>query len=97
MGTNADTIKVGTAIGLNQHVIFQGDWQQVGSLARVPSKFDVREEFEIVVNVDLVKRTIAATINDTKLTAKLPEDIKEIRYLGYYVKGTSSEFAPLDY
>ena len=34
--------------------------------------------------------------NDRTLTFPLPEDIKQIRYFGPYVKGTSSAFAPIE-
>ena len=93
--TNAETVKVGTAIGLGQHVIFLGDWRQVGSLARVSRKFDAQQIFEAIVTVDLQARTVEATIDGSKLSAKLPADLEEIRYIGYHVKGTSTEFTPL--
>ena len=93
--TNADTVKVGTAIGMGQHVIFPGDWGQVGSMARLPRDFDTQQVFEATVSVNLRERTVQATIDNHKLSAKLPTDLKEIRYVGYYVKGTSTEFAPL--
>ncbi len=93
--TNADTVKVGTAIGMGQHVIFPGDWRQVGSLARLPRDFDTLQVFEAVVTVNLRERTVETTIDGNTLSAKLPADLTEVRYIGYYVKATSTEFTPL--
>ena len=93
--TNAATVKIGTAIGMGQHVIFQGDWQRVGSLAKAPADFDPLESFEVVVVVDLQKQIVRAAIDGKEFNAKLPDDLKEIRYLGFYAKDTSSEFGGL--
>jgi hypothetical protein len=52
--------------------------------------------FDLTLSVDLAKHSVTATINDRALTFPLPEDIKQIRYFGPYVKGTSSAFAPIE-
>ena len=94
--TNADTVKVGTAIGLGDHVAFQGDWGQVGSLAKVAGKFKPQELLQGRVTIDLATHTLVTTIQGTEFKAALPADLKEIRYLGYYTKGTTTEFSLLE-
>ncbi len=93
--TNAATVKMGTAIGMGQHVAFTGDWGAVGSLGKAAGDFQPLDTFELHATVDVQKRTINATINGKQIKASLPADLKEIRYLGFYVKGTSSEFGSL--
>ncbi|MCA9081569.1 MAG: sulfatase-like hydrolase/transferase [Planctomycetaceae bacterium] len=90
--SNAGTIKVGTAIGLGQHVAFQGDWSQLGNLAKVNADFRPTDDFELEVTINCAEHTLTATINGDKLTATLPNNLKQIEYVGYYTKQTSSRF-----
>ena len=89
-------LKAGTAIGMNANVLFPGSWENVagGAKSSMLAKKDSR--FDLTLTVDLAKRSVSATINDRTLTFPLPEDIKQIRYFGPYVKGTSSAFAPIE-
>lgn len=80
-------IKIGSAIGMNAHVIFNGDWNNVGNLAKTNAKFDPKQSFNYQITIDLNKQTI---------NAKLPKDFKQIQYLGYYAKGTSSAFSKIN-
>ncbi len=45
--------------------------------------------------MNLQERAVETTIDGNTLSAKLPADLKDVRYIGYYVKATSIEFAPL--
>ena len=93
---NDTLLKVGTAIGMNAHVLFLGSWDNVNSGAKSTMQAPTDSSFALTLAVDLAKRSVTATINDRTLTFPLPEDIKQIRYFGPYVKGTSSAFAPIE-
>ncbi len=92
---NADLWKAGTAIGMGTHVVFHGGWANAGSGGR-KAAFDPDKTFEALVEVDLVRRTCRLTVDGTTIDAKLPESLKEIAYYGYYVKGSSTAFSPVD-
>lgn len=93
--TNADTIKIGTAIGMSSHVAFQGGWGNVGSAAKVPATFEPLETFDIAITVDVAKHSAAAIINGEQVEFELPESLDQIGWYGFYVKGTESEFSEL--
>ena len=93
---NDTLLKVGTAIGMNAHVLFLGSWDNVNSGAKSTMQAPTDSSFDLTLSVDLAKHSVTATINDRALTFPLPEDIKQIRYFGPYVKGTSSAFAPIE-
>ena len=94
--TNAATIKIGTAIGMGQHVVFDGGWGNVGSRASQADSFEPLDEFELVVRIDLKRHQLTATIGDVELSASLPADLDELNYVGYYVKGTASNFTEVE-
>ncbi|MBN38774.1 MAG: N-acetylgalactosamine-6-sulfatase [Opitutae bacterium] len=93
---NDDLLKVGTAIGMNAHVLIPGSWENVRGGAKSSMLAKKDSTFELTLSVDLAKRSVTATINNRTLTFPLPDDIKQIRYFGPYVKGTSSAFAPIE-
>ena len=90
--SNASSVKVGTAIGLGQHVAFRGGWNQLGSLLQKKAKFDAAGTFELVLRFDMERHSAAVTINETNMTLKLPSEFKSIQYLGLYNKDTATEF-----
>ena len=93
---NDALLKAGTAIGMNAHVLFPGSWENVSGGAKSTMRAAKDSSFALTLAVDLAKRSVTATINDRALTFPLPEHIKQIRYFGPYVKGTSSAFAPIE-
>ena len=93
---NDALLKAGTAIGMNAHVLFPGSWENVSAGAQRAMRPNNISSFDITLAVDLAKRSVTATINERSLTFPLPEDIKQIRYFGPYVKATSSAFAPIE-
>ena len=93
---NDALLKAGTAIGMNAHVLFPGSWENVSGGAKSTMRAAKDSSFALTLAVDLAKRSVTATINDRALPFPLPEDIKQIRYFGPYVKGTSSAFAPIE-
>ena len=93
---NDALLKAGTAIGMNTHVLFPGSWENVSGGAKSTMRAAKDSSFALTLAVDLAKRSVTATINDRALTFPLPDDIKQIRYFGPYVKGTSSAFAPIE-
>jgi arylsulfatase A len=93
---NDALLKAGTAIGMNAHVLFPGSWENVSGGAKSSMRAAKDSSFALTLAVDLAKRSVTATINDRALTFPLPEHIKQIRYFGPYVKGTSSAFAPIE-
>ena len=93
--SNQETLKIGTAIGMNQHVAFSGGWQNVGNLARVDASFEPLDTFKVQVEFDLDRHVAIATINGSTVKASLPPALKEISWVGFYVKATESDFAEL--
>lgn len=91
--THADSLKIGTAIGMNQHVAFIGGWDNVGKTASKRSSFQASDTFEIEVQVDTVKGTATSVVNGQTFSFKLPENLKTIRYVGLYSKATATKFS----
>ncbi len=94
--TNADLIKAGTAIGKGTHEIFTGGWANAGSGAVLKANFEAKQKFTAHVVVDLAKRSVVLEINDHRLEQKLPEDLKEVKFIGLYTKATTSDFSPIE-
>lgn len=92
---NETLIKVGTAIGMGAHAIFQGGWGSLGAGAKLNVRFEKSKLFDATVVVDLDRQSVEATIDGARLTTKLPRELKRITHYGYYVKGTRSEFTPI--
>ncbi len=90
--TNQGSLKIGTAIGMNQHVVFEGGWNNVGSLAAKKIELKPGEVFELEVRLDMVNSKGKATINGTSFTFDLPRNLKTIRHVGLYNKATATEF-----
>lgn len=94
--TNSDSFKIGTAIGMNQHVAFEGGWNNVGSSASKKSSFKPTDVFSLEVRLDVARQTGTADINGVAFTFKLPDNLKTIRHIGFYNKATATEFtAPI--
>jgi arylsulfatase A len=91
--SNQQTLKIGTAIGMNQHVAFSGGWQNVGELAKVNADFEPLDTFQIQVEVDLDRHLAITKINGKTMEVALPAAWKEISWIGFYVKATESDFA----
>ncbi len=89
--TNTDSFKIGTAIGMNQHVAFAGGWGNVGSAAAKKASFADEDTFEMKLNV--AKRTGSAVINGSSFNVVLPPKLKSVEYVGFYAKATSTEFS----
>ncbi len=93
--TNDATIKIGTAIGLNQHSIFDGGWENLGRLTKVPAPGDQLQTWKITIIIRPGDRNVEVVINDRKMAVRLPPAAMPIRYLGFYNKQTETSFAPL--
>jgi len=91
--TNTDSFKIGTAIGMNQHVAFAGGWGNVGSAAAKKASFTERDTFEIEVKLNVAKGTGSAVINGSSFKFSLPPELKSVEYVGFYAKATSTEFS----
>lgn len=93
---NSASFKIGTAIGMNQHVAFTGGWNNVGSTAAQRSSFRASDTFAVEVHLDVVKQTATTVINGHSFAFQLPGNLKTIRYVGFYSKATATEFtAPI--
>ena len=90
--TNGASFKIGTAIGMNQHIAFAGGWGNIGNAGSQRATFAPDDTFEIAVSLDLSKRTGSAEINGVTLSFSLPRELKSIEYVGFYAKETSTEF-----
>ncbi|MEM0925448.1 MAG: hypothetical protein AAGJ83_05375, partial [Planctomycetota bacterium] len=91
--TNAASFKVGTAIGMNQHVAFEGGWANVGNAGKKKASFASDATFEVSITVDLSTRKGTAEINGTHLKFVLPPGLSAIEYVGIYAKATATEFS----
>jgi len=92
---NNALIKVGSAIGMGAHAVFQGSWGNMPA-GKTNAKFKADAVFDAEVTVDLKKRQVTAVIDGKKLSGKLPDSLKKITHYGYYVKATSSAFSPIE-
>jgi arylsulfatase A len=93
--TNNDLFKVGTAIGMNAHVGFAGDWGNVNTGAKTSARFDSAEVFKLEARINLKTGECIATVNGVGIDAELPEDLKSISYIGIYCKNTTSSFSEI--
>ena len=91
--TNEQLFKVGTAIGMNAHVGYAGDWGEVKRGATAPATFEPDELFELTVKLNVKTRECHAKINGTELDVELPADLKQIAYVGVFCKQTSTAFS----
>jgi arylsulfatase A len=91
--TNAASLKIGTAIGLHQHVAFQGGWANLGSAGQTGAKFAEDTLLELELKIDMKARKANATIMGSRLSIDLPADLKVIRHIGIFAKGTSTDFS----
>lgn len=90
--TNAGSVKIGTAIGMSQHVAFQGGWGNVGSAAARRVDLKPTDTFSLEVRLNLAEHTATAVINEARFTFRLPDDLKAVRHVGLYNKATVTEF-----
>ena len=90
--TNASSVKIGTAIGMNQHVAFVGGWGNVGKLAAKRVDLKPTDTFTLEVRLNLAKHTATTIINETTFTFQLPDNLKSIRYIGLYNKAAATDF-----
>lgn len=93
---NSVTLKIGTAIGMNRHVAFTGDWQNVGNQASVPADFQPTDLFEVDVDLDLKQHLAKVNINQATFEFRLPASMTKISWVGFYVKETESDFSNLE-
>ena len=91
--TNKDSFKIGTAIGMNQHVAFVGGWGNVGSAAAKKADFKAGDTFEVEVRLNVAQQTGSAVVNGSSFKFSLPPDLKSVNYVGFYAKATSTEFS----
>lgn len=82
-------------IGMHSHGIFQGPWANVRRGKTISASFAPDAKFDAVVTIDLDRHLASLVVDDATVESPLPADLKEIRYLGYYTKGTRSTFSPL--
>jgi arylsulfatase A len=94
--TNDALVKAGTAIGMGEHVVFDGGWGKVGSLGAAKGHFEVDDRFYATVTVDLGKRECVLKVGDKTLRGALPESLGEVRYYGVYTKATASAFSEIE-
>ncbi len=93
-GPTNSSVKIGSAIGGNQHVIFfngWGDWKE----KITPPDFDQSALFDLTVDVDVEKNAVRATINGHEMKSSLPDDFEKITHIGYYVRGGITAFSPI--
>lgn len=93
-GHGNTSIKIGSAIGGNQHVIFFNDWG--GWKDKItPPDYDQSALFELTVDVDLNKDLVRGTIDERIMESSLPEGFNKITHIGYYVRGSETMFNPI--
>lgn len=93
--SNGGTIKLGTAIGMGAHTIFDGGWGNVGNIVKQKADFEPLETFSIKINLNPSKRSGTMMVNGKTYPFDWPAELKKIEWIGFYVKGTRSEFSEI--
>ena len=92
---NGKLMKGGALIGQQKYALFQGpfiNWQKTKT---VPYEHGEGKVFDVAVAIDVPKKTVTMTIDGVEMKSPLPDDIKEIRYIGYAVKQAHSAFSKI--
>ncbi|MEO0416250.1 MAG: sulfatase-like hydrolase/transferase, partial [Verrucomicrobiota bacterium] len=96
-GTKNDQLfKAGSLIGMGKHVAFDGTWVNTSIGATKSAQFDPNDTFEAEVTIDLDHGKLILQIGDTKIQHQIPSNIESVNYIGYYAKGTKSEFSEIE-
>ena len=93
--TNNDTVKVGTAIGLQRHSIFDGGWNNLSRLARTTATGKADQVWHYEITIRPTDRYLDVVINGRKMAVRLPRSAFPIRYVGFYNKQTTTAFGPM--
>ncbi len=89
--------KCGVYIGAGDCVILHGPFAgREEDIVRLPMQFDKSKTFDVTVDVDLVEREIALTVDGKTLTAPLKKRWSEINYYGYAVFGARTRFGRIE-
>jgi hypothetical protein len=86
-------IKCGLLVGANQLAIWHGTWEQWQSGGNRKIVLEPGKDYNVRVEIDMKKRIVRMQAADNELQWPLPQNIKEIRWYGYLVNGTSSAFS----
>ena len=89
---NQNSVKIGTAIGMSQHVAFDGGWGNVGNLSAKRVDIKSTDTLNLELRLNLAKHSATAIINGTTIKFRLPDDMKSVRYIGFYSKATATDF-----
>jgi len=89
-------VHVGSAIGMGNHAMFRGGWGNLGSATKAKLRGEETQEFAIRVEIDLATRRVEATIGGVELRGRLPDDLRKIDRVGYFVKQTKTAFSPIE-
>ena len=92
---NDETFKCGTGMGMGAHLLFRGGWGAIGAGVQVPTEFDPAKTFRMRVTIDPRAHRVLAEVDGVEMELALPQDLTEVRWVGYYVKETASTFGPL--
>ena len=93
---NDNLLKAGTAIGMGNHVFFQGGWGNLNTGPSTKMKSGETAIIEVQITADLKKGKATLETDGKKLTVDLPKEWKEINYYGYYAKATKSSFSKVE-
>ncbi len=94
--TNDGLVKAGTAIGMNQHVLFDGGWANLAAGEAAPGHFEIDDSFTARVTVDLGAGEVLLEVGGQTLKRPLPAGLKEVRHYGIYTKATASLFSEVE-
>ena len=91
--TDADTIKLGLLVGGNRIAIYDGLYGAKSSTgANAPLAGG--KSYPVEITIDIPQQRLTFEVAGKTLTHALPDDIDEIRHVGYYVVRTRAQFGP---
>lgn len=92
----ANLLKCGVYIGAGDYVILHGAFGgREEDLVRLPVDFDKDKTFDVIVQVDLLRREVALSVDGRTLSAPLSKRWSEVNYYGYAVFNAKTRFGPM--
>ncbi len=88
-------VKCGVFVGGDYAAIYEGTYPSE-DLAKLPMELDPNRTYELLVRVDLARGVVEMAVGERQVTKKLSRKIEAIRYYGYAVMTTESEFTPIE-
>ena len=93
---NSELFKAGTLIGMNAHAVFPGDWGNRKHGETKSANFKDDDVFEATIKIDLEHGEYSLEIAGHTLHGSLPESLESVKYVGFNVKDTHTQFSEVE-